>query len=369
MTRTPTWFGFGVGRVAMRYALALFLVACSSSESEQAVERSSSAIVSGEASPASENAVVLVRNPRGDCTGTLVAPNLIATARHCVSSANLAMQCNERGETLSGGQSGTDYDPGRIAIYVGESLARGGSLTPTALGKRIVHDGSPTLCDHDLAFVVLAESVSAPVAKVRVASPAVEGETFRAVGWGLSVDKTSPTTRVSRGGVKVTVVGASKARLTGPHEIGATEAVCDGDSGGPALAESDGALLGVVTRGGSVRAAKLEPPEACKGDDILNVYTSLSAHAKTVQAAFAAAGQPVPEGPPEDPCAAAKCASGSTCRVVSGAARCEPVEPSTTPSDTGGCATSATSPRTGAFTLAMVGVVLAVARRKRRAST
>jgi MYXO-CTERM domain-containing protein len=336
------------------------------------VGHTTAAIVGGEPSPASDNAVVLIRNVRGECTGTLVAPNLVATARHCVSSSNLAMRCNELGQAVSGGQSGADYDPGKIAIFVGESFSRRGVLDPAAVGVRVVHDGSPTLCDHDLAFVVLSRPVTAPVAPLRLASPPRVGEKARAVGWGISVAKTPSDGRVARGGVTVAHVGANAVRATGPRELSATEGICDGDSGGPLLAESDGALLGVASRGGSPRAAKLAPPEACVGDDIVNVYTSLAAHARTVRAAFRAAGLPEPEGPPDEPCAGLVCAAPTTCQTTAtGAATCATPAPSATPpeAEPGGCAVrpaSAAQPTFGAALLAL-GLVGLFARRRRLA--
>jgi hypothetical protein len=162
-------------------AAALVLAACGSeapASSEPPVWRASGAIVGGAASPASEDAVVLLRNPRGDCTATLIAPNLVVTARHCVSSANRAMTCDERGATLAGGQSGVDYEPSKLAVYVGATLARAGALPPAALGRQIVHDGSPTLCDHDLAVVTDDPDVVGDVdrADARAAPPRVGAE-------------------------------------------------------------------------------------------------------------------------------------------------------------------------------------------------
>lgn len=321
-------------------AAALVLAACGSeapASSEPLVSRGSGAIVGGAASPASEDAVVLLRNPRGDCTATLIAPNLVVTARHCVSSANRAMTCDERGATLAGGQSGVDYEPSKLAVYVGATLARAGALPPAALGRQIVHDGSPTLCDHDLAFVVLDESLAPTPAPLRLTSPPRVGETFRAVGWGLADDATPPTSRGSRGGVSVRVVGPDKATTAGPRELAATEGACDGDSGSPALAEADGALLGVVTRGGSPRAAKLTPPEACRGDDIVNIYVSLAAHVATTQAAFRAAGQPAPAGPPSAPTEPA-CGDGGRCVGAPPETSCAAGEPGRPPTSGGALA-------------------------------
>lgn len=350
--------------------IVLFALSCAAGEDEgpPSVATAAAAIVGGAASPASENAVVLVRNVRGECTGTLVAPNLVATARHCVAPANLAMRCNERGETLSGGEPGADYEPSKIAIYIGNSLSRGSTMDPAAVGRRIVHDGAPRLCDHDLAFLVLSNDVSAPTAKVRLREPPAVGETFRAIGWGIAEASTVPNERVSRGGVRITGVGPDRTTTTGPHELSATEGICDGDSGGPALSEKDGALLGVVTRGGSPRVANLAPPEACRGDDIVNVYVSLSAHAATVQEAFRAAGQPVPEGPPSDPCASTRCASGTTCVVNAGTASCAPASASPAEPPDPGCAVAPRAPSAGPApslaVLAVLGAVASVVRRR-----
>lgn len=362
-----------------RFAATLCLVvpvACAGGTDEAPGEplgRTSATIVGGEPSPASDNAVVLIRNVRGECTGTLVAPNLVVTARHCVSSSNLAVTCNDQGQAVSGGQAGADYDPGKIAVFVGESFARKGVLDPAAVGARIVHDGSPTLCDHDVAFLVLSNPVTAPVAKLRLAAPPRVGERARAVGWGISVARTPSDGRVARGGITVMHVGANASRATGPRELSATEGICDGDSGGPLFAESDGALLGVAARGGSPRAAKLAPPEACVGDDIVNVYVSLAAHTKTVRAAFRAAGAPEPEAPPDEPCTGLVCAAPATCQATaSGATSCvAPAKPgSGTPeaSDGGACSAVPSGARratTGAGGL-VLGLGLFVARRRRR---
>ncbi len=314
------------------------------------------AIVGGEPSGPEQDAVVLLRNPRGECTATLVAPNLIATARHCLSSSNLAMSCTPRGETRKGGEVGADYEPARVAIYLGGKLDPASLPSPTAVGSRVVHDASVTLCNHDLAFLVLGESVKGVVpARVRLDGPVLPGESFTAVGWGVS-DAAGGRARRARRGVKVTAVGSSAQASTGPAEFGAGEAVCDGDSGGPALAESDGALLGVVTRGGSPRVVDLMPPEACQGADIVNVYTSLEANAELVQEAFRQAGQPVPPGPrPGDPCAAARCPAGTACVLPGATCKAVEIQPGQ------GCSSSplAPGPAVPFHTLVLLGLALA----------
>src|SRR5471030_2945845 len=65
------------------------------------------------------------RNPTNVtlCSGALVAPNLILTARHCVSRAITTMpSCDSDGRSHNGAHLGDDADPSHIAIYVGDHV-------------------------------------------------------------------------------------------------------------------------------------------------------------------------------------------------------------------------------------------------------
>src|ERR1700722_1337214 len=82
----------------------------------------SSAIVNGTASDASQNEVVLLYNETAsfNCTATLIAPNLVLTARHCVSNiVSDALECDQNGNAVMGGQIGADYPAGDLQVYVG----------------------------------------------------------------------------------------------------------------------------------------------------------------------------------------------------------------------------------------------------------
>ena len=70
--------------------ISLFVVACSAPHGEQAAELRA-AVLEGSASPPSRDQVVFVHVEGGsgtwnDCTGTLIAPRAVVTAKHCVAA-------------------------------------------------------------------------------------------------------------------------------------------------------------------------------------------------------------------------------------------------------------------------------------------
>jgi hypothetical protein len=155
----------------------------------------------------------------------------------------------------------------------------------------VFHPPGSTLCNLDLALVVLDRSITvAPPMRVRLTAPVAAGESLRAVGYGQN-DKGAPVgTRFRKDSVAVLAVGstvsASQTPLAGSEfEVG--ESMCEGDSGGPAIDETTGAIVGIVSRGG-----------ACT-DPSGHIYTSLAGFGAIFQQAFAVAGgAPIGENDP-----------------------------------------------------------------------
>ncbi len=79
------------GTTGLRAALAtLLLVACSNA-SDDAPRSLAQAVIGGTESSATHDQIVLLVHSDGakvfaTCSGTLVAPNVVMTARHCVSA-------------------------------------------------------------------------------------------------------------------------------------------------------------------------------------------------------------------------------------------------------------------------------------------
>ncbi len=283
------------------------------------------------------------------CSGAVIAPNIVLTARHCVArTVSDAISCDEEGRSASGPQVDGNFEPKDIAVFVGATPSF--SKTPSALVKTIVAPEGDALCDSDIALVVLDRDLEGvtPFA-VRFSAQARLGEEIRAVGYGKNDAKTPMGTRFRRENVPVLAIGKgispSKTRL-GPREFEVGKSICEGDSGGPAISELTGAIIGVVSRGGPC------------GDDFGHVYTSTSGFEDLFDRAFTAAGgRPIIEAntPPADIVAAPK-ASASSEQAPS-----EPAAPKA-----GGCAmSSSSSTAPGAGLVALLGLAVLGCRRSK----
>ena len=215
------------------------------------------------------------------CSGALVAPNLVLTARHCVSRAVTATpSCDARGRSHNGDHLAEDVDPAAIAIYTGTHV-RPDVDVPAARAVRTLHPAGQVLCDSDVAFLVLDRPVAnSAVLGMRLHAPVETGDVVVPVGFGggpLNI----VGHKVARSKSTVLATGPSANAATGavlgPREFEVDRATCRGDSGGPAIDVTTGEIVGVVSRGGSCSA---------HGN---HVYTRVDAYSKLATSAFLAA--------------------------------------------------------------------------------
>ncbi|HEX2873013.1 MAG TPA: trypsin-like serine protease [Polyangiaceae bacterium] len=205
-------------------------------------------------------------------SGALLAPNLLVTALHVVSRnpSNVPFTCDATGSDVSGSpgsQLGGSVAPEKIAVYAGPYP----DGEPIAYGAELVTSGSTTICQNDIAFVVLDRALELPATAVHRGRPAEVGEVLTAVGFG-GEDASQLNPRTARE-VDVTAVGQWIRTFT------VSEGPCEGDSGGPALAAT-GELVGVFS------SVSMD----CTNANASAKYTDVSFFSPLVEAAFDAAG-------------------------------------------------------------------------------
>ena len=208
--------------------------------------------------------VMFVGGGYGTCSGTLITPNIVLTAQHCIAPVENEVQ----GGVVCGQTSfGAPYDGDQIYVTSDTTLSQDENAY-YEVGEVIIPPGGG-MCGHDIAILVLAHSVPADEATPfppRVDSPIeitgsgnnTQGEIYSAVGYGNTSDGWDWGGGGGDGSGERRRLDDLEARCEGlacgqGNAIYETEwlgdtGVCQGDSGGPAL-DAESRVIGVVSRG------------------------------------------------------------------------------------------------------------------------
>ena len=172
------------------------------------------------------------------CSGTVVAPNLVLTAGHCVENT----------------KTGARFKPSGYRIVTGavDPLAAGATVS-RVLGVIVYPHFARKLDQGDAALLVLANPVTAPPIALATSSEMKRlkaGLPATMAGWGLtSFAQRLPTETLQSAdtvvqGRKWCAANAppfsAKGEICGISPPSYTTGVCSGDSGGPLLAQLPG---------------------------------------------------------------------------------------------------------------------------------
>lgn len=234
-----------------------------------------------------ENAFVITETSDGTsllrCTGTIIAPRLVLSARHCfLKRRSSQAMCNPDGTpvNITLDDSLSVEAPEHIRVLVG---SRREVLRPVTV-REVVAPIEGSVCISDLAFLVLSEDALDVRMPLRRA-PVRLDEKVAVSGWGFTNDDSRalenlPAVRYSREDIPVIGIGPGFFP-PGMFAVGGGT-VCAADSG--SSARIGGAVVGVYSR--------LEGDLAFCGSELArNVFQGLGSQMVVVERAFEKIGE------------------------------------------------------------------------------
>jgi len=370
---------------AVGLVLVSALAACSAnSSSKENVGAQSSAVQGGKLDTAKAHnfAVGIASRYGAVCSGTLIAPNLVLTARHCVvmPDGDAAVTCKDK--------FGANVAPTTLFVTTQPTL-RGTSKNNFYAAKRIITPTATGFCGNDIALIQLVDNI--PATEAEPATPVVQfsmtdkskiGQKITAMGYGITAPNANDSgeRRIRQSISIVCVPGDKDNECTGQYaslvdsdaEFITEGYVCSGDSGGGAFEQAsfdDGKpyVLGALSRGPQTETKCLAA-----------IYSRTDAHADMILSAGEQAAEeggytkplwlsPAEEAPAADPTIPSTECEGETCTATDAT---DPApEMVTVTKTTTGCAatpSSTTTSRTTFGATLLIGVAVAALRRRKK---
>jgi hypothetical protein len=201
------------------------------------------------------------------CSGALLAPNLVATARHCAAAIS-ATQIDCTTATF-----GADYQTNQIFVTTDATITMNGNFVNVS---KIITPTPAPVCGDDLALLILATNIDLPAYVTPVISPPMTDHTtyatsVTAIGYGITTP--TDTTGASAGTRRIresipllcipndttftdcSTIPALSGMVDSTREFVVTDGTCEGDSGSSAFDQKSFGQgvwqsFGVLSRGG-----------------------------------------------------------------------------------------------------------------------
>jgi hypothetical protein len=233
---------------------AVLAMGCGEPDSTEETQGAALPILDGAVDDAT-SAVVFVMP--AICSGTVIAPNLVLTAQHCVAPLKEAPDAE-----LEGCYPSVFKPPvpaGSVSVYTGNPAGGVEEQRHRVLEIVLPPYTTPVnqICGNDVAMLILEAPIAPDVVmpiNPRVDIPVSAGEPYSALGFGkidpdVPVD-TKNAVRYRRDGLEAECAGDGCTSLPGyvvSSEWRGDGATCGGDSGGPAI-DAAGRVIGVDSR-------------------------------------------------------------------------------------------------------------------------
>ena len=269
--------------------LLVGVVACSAQGAPSEFASSSSSSIQGGSTDTTHTFAVAVIEQLGGgvalCSGALLAPNLVATARHCVAQiSSTTIDC-------ATSTFGAVNPASALTVVTDSTVAR--TSTHYAVSKILVPSAAnqTSVCGNDIALLILSQSITLPEYVTPVINPPMTDHrtyttTVTAIGYGVTSgnDPSGATSGVRRIKENVNLVCIpndtmftncfpAAAQAMSANEFQSGDAICEGDSGSSAFEQrsfNNGTWVsfGVASRGGV---------DMDSGDCVGGIYTRFDA--------------------------------------------------------------------------------------------